>query len=139
MIICTNFSFAINFKILVLWQLPAAISVKFAKVPLLCGRGVGGNTCGYSLATPGIGYDRWMTTVFPHLHSFLQKIEKSYMKYPLLVFSYIYCGKCQDFFRTPYTLYFAAPNGRKVNFAPKNVQTFHFPQKLLLKMWPKSI
>ena len=43
------------------------------------------------------------------------------------------------FFRTPYTLYFAAPNGRKVNFAPKNVQTFHFPQKLLLKMWPKSI
>ena len=43
--------------------------------------GVDGNTCGYSLATPGIGYDRWMTTVFPHLHSFLQKIEKSYIKY----------------------------------------------------------
>ena len=29
---------------------------------MLCGRGVDGNTCGYSLATHGIGYDRWMTT-----------------------------------------------------------------------------
>ena len=30
------------------------------------GRGVDGNTCGYSLATPGIGYDRWMTTSLPY-------------------------------------------------------------------------
>ena len=29
-------------------------------------RGVDGDTCGYSLATPGIGYDRWMTTSLPY-------------------------------------------------------------------------
>ena len=67
------------------------ISVYILEIFLLFG--VDGNTCGYSLATPGIGYDRWMTTVFPHLHSFLQKIENPIWNILFLVFSYKYMVK----------------------------------------------
>ena len=97
--------------------------------------GVDGNTCGYSLATPGIGYDRWMTTVFPHLHSFLQKIEKSYMKYPLLVFSYIYCGKCKDFLGPPIHSILLHPMEEKLILPQKTFKNINSPIKNVAKKY----
>ena len=55
---------------------------------LFGGRGVDGNTCGYSLATPGIGYDRWMSTSLPypplltHVHSNALRKKKNSAPHP---------------------------------------------------------